>query len=72
MLSSDTALFTLILMALFNTVIPYIFYTKGLLGVEASVAPIIATLEPVVATVTGRISAGNRFCAYFKLKGEKI
>ena len=58
--SSDTALFTLILMALFNTVIPYIFYTKGLLGVEASVAPIIATLEPVVATVTGILIYGEK------------
>lgn len=55
MFSSKTALFTIVLMALFNTVIPYILYTKGLLGVEASVAPIIATLEPVVATVTGII-----------------
>ena len=55
MCSSKTALFTIVLMALFNTVIPYILYTKGLLGVEASVAPIIATLEPVVATVTGII-----------------
>lgn len=55
MFSSKTALFTIVLMALFNTVIPYILYTKGLLGVEASVAPIIATLEPVVATVTGVI-----------------
>lgn len=55
MLSSKTVIITIVLMAVFNTVIPYIFYTKGLLGVEASVAPIIATLEPVVATVTGVI-----------------
>ncbi len=55
MFSSKTVLITIVLMALFNTVIPYILYTKGLLGVEASVAPIIATLEPVVATVTGVI-----------------
>ena len=51
LLSSDTALFTLILMALFNTVIPYILYTKGLMGVSTTAAPIIATVEPVVATV---------------------
>jgi len=51
--SSSKVLITIVLMAIFNTVIPYVFYTKGLLGVEASVAPIIATLEPVVATVTG-------------------
>ncbi len=55
MISSKTVLITIVLMAIFNTVIPYILYTKGLLGVEASVAPIIATLEPVVATITGII-----------------
>ncbi len=41
------------LMALFNTVIPYMFYTTGLLGVDPSTAPIIATVEPVVATLVG-------------------
>ena len=45
------ALFVLFLMAVFNTVIPYLLYTAGLLGVATSVAPIVATLEPVVATV---------------------
>ncbi len=40
-------------MALFNTVLPYIFYTTGLYGVDPTVAPIIATIEPVVATVVG-------------------
>lgn len=41
------------LMAVFNTVLPYILYTNGLCGVDSTVAPIIATLEPVVATVVG-------------------
>jgi len=41
------------LMAVFNTVIPYILYTTGLKGVDPSVAPIIATVEPVVATLVG-------------------
>ncbi len=41
------------LMAVFNTVIPYILYTAGLKGVDPSVAPIIATVEPVVATLVG-------------------
>lgn len=40
-------------MALTNTVIPYILYTNGLKTVDAGKAPIIATLEPVVATVIG-------------------
>lgn len=39
------------LMALFNTVIPYLLYTAGLSGVPTTAAPIIATIEPVVATV---------------------
>lgn len=41
------------LMALLNTVIPYILYTLGLSGVDPTVAPIIATVEPVVATLVG-------------------
>lgn len=40
-------------MALINTVIPYILYTNGLKTVDAGKAPIIATLEPVVATLIG-------------------
>ena len=45
--------FWVFLMAVFNTVLPYILYTKGLFGVEATTAPIIATAEPVVATLVG-------------------
>ncbi len=40
-------------MAVFNTVLPYLFYTSGLKTVEVSHAPIIATVEPVTATVIG-------------------
>lgn len=53
--SNPKALLILVLFALFNTVIPYILYTAGLKGVQPSVAPIIATLEPVVATVIGAV-----------------
>ncbi len=41
------------LMALFNTVVPYLFYTGGLKTVAPDRAPIIATVEPVVATLVG-------------------
>ncbi len=41
----------MVLMALLNTVIPYLLYTAGLSGVPTTAAPIIATIEPVVATV---------------------
>lgn len=41
------------LMAFLNTVLPYLFYTAGLRGVAPTTAPIIAAVEPVVATVVG-------------------
>lgn len=37
----------------FSTMLPYIFYTKGLSAVESSQASIIATIEPVVAVLVG-------------------
>lgn len=49
------ALLIVFLMALFNTVLPYLLYTTGLLGVDASAAPIIAMVEPVVATIIGAV-----------------
>lgn len=52
-LSAPPALYWAIGMAVFNTVIPYIFYTVGLTTVEAGRAPIIATVEPVVAALVG-------------------
>ncbi|MEW9672751.1 DMT family transporter [Ammoniphilus sp. 3BR4] len=36
-----------------STVLPFIFYTKGLHTVESSRASIIATIEPVVASLVG-------------------
>ena len=51
--ATDNFYFWVFLMAVFNTVLPYILYTKGLFGVSASTAPIIATAEPVVATLVG-------------------
>ncbi|MDN7240768.1 DMT family transporter [Planococcus sp. N028] len=38
---------------LFSTVLPFLFYTKGLEIIESSRASIIATIEPVVAVVVG-------------------
>lgn len=35
------------------TVLPYVFYTKGLEGVESGFASVIANVEPVVAALTG-------------------
>ena len=39
--------------ALFSAVLPYLAYTQGLKTVEAGKASIIATIEPVVATIVG-------------------
>ena len=36
-----------------STVLPYIFYTKGLSGMESGAASIIASVEPVVAALVG-------------------
>ncbi|MCQ2450226.1 MAG: EamA family transporter [Clostridia bacterium] len=44
-----------IAMALFNTVFPYLLYTGGLKTVAPDRAPIIATVEPVVATLVGLV-----------------
>ena len=46
-------IFLCILTALVTAVIPFLAYTLGLRSVEASKAGIIATLEPVVATLVG-------------------
>lgn len=40
-------------LVVFSTVLPYIFYTGGLAKVEAGKASIMASLEPVVAALTG-------------------
>lgn len=44
-----------LLFALVSTVVPYILYTLGLTGMENSKASIIASIEPVAATVLGII-----------------
>ena len=43
----------------FSTVLPYIFYTKGLSRVEAGQASIMASLEPVVAALAGILAFGE-------------
>ncbi len=47
--------FLCILTALITAVIPFLAYTLGLRSVEAGKAGIIATIEPVVATIVGII-----------------
>ena len=42
-------------MGLVVTVLPYVFYTIGLAGVSAGSAAIMASIEPVVATLVSLI-----------------
>lgn len=44
-----------LLFALVSCVLPYVFYTLGLKYIASSTASIIATVEPVVATVIGAV-----------------
>ena len=42
------------------TVLPYLFYTKGLEGTEEGMASIMSNVEPVVATVSGAVLLGEK------------
>ncbi|MBQ7726587.1 MAG: DMT family transporter, partial [Clostridia bacterium] len=53
--SSGAVFLNTALMALLNTVFPYLLYTVGLRDVSPSTAPIIAMAEPVVATLVGAL-----------------
>lgn len=47
------ALFDMVLFSVVTALVPYICYTKGLSHMQASQASVIATIEPVVATIIG-------------------
>lgn len=47
--------------AIFCTILPYFFYTYGLIGLETSKAAIIVTIEPLVATIIGFTVWGEPF-----------
>jgi drug/metabolite transporter (DMT)-like permease len=51
--SNPDAIFRIINLGIFPTALAYIFYTKGLAGLETSRASITATIEPVVGTLVG-------------------
>ena len=42
------------------TVLPYLFYTKGLEGTEEGMASIMSNVEPVVAAVSGAVLLGEK------------
>lgn len=62
--AADGRLALLVLgLAAIATVIPYLFYTKGLAQVESGKASILASIEPVVAALVGVIAFGEPMTA---------
>lgn len=61
-----------ILFALVSCVLPYVFYTFGLKYISASAASIIATVEPVVATVVGALIFGEPLAVPFGYLGVAL
>ena len=63
-LDSDIAMpMTAVCLVVFSTVLPYLFYTAGLSKVESGKASIIASLEPVVASLAGVAAFGEPMTA---------
>lgn len=54
-------------LVLIATVLPYLFYTKGLEGVESGKASILANVEPVVAALTGVVFFRERLSVWVLL-----
>ena len=46
-------------LVLIATVLPYLFYTRGLAGVESGRAAILASVEPIVAALVGIAAFGE-------------
>lgn len=60
-----------VLLGLLATVLPFLLYTKSLTEIETSKASIIATLEPVVATIIGIFLFGEPV-SIFKIIGISL
>lgn len=52
LINNPTGIIYTLCMGLFSTVLAFLFYTRGLENLEPSKASILATVEPVVATIT--------------------
>lgn len=59
LLADTEALYYAIALSVLSTVLPFLLYTKGLSRLESGRASIIATLEPIVATIMGIILFGE-------------
>jgi drug/metabolite transporter (DMT)-like permease len=69
--SNANVVYYAIALGLFATVFPFLLYTKGLSYLETSKASIIATLEPIVATIIG-IVLFNEPLTLFKILGISL
>lgn len=58
-------------LSVFSTLLPFMLYTKGLSYLETGRASVIATLEPVVATIVGIVLFGEPV-SVFKVTGILI
>jgi len=71
LLSDTKAVYYALCLSVLSTVLPFLLYTKGLSRLEAGRASIIATLEPVVATIIGIALFGEPVTLY-KITGILI
>lgn len=69
--SNANAIYYAVTLGLIATALPFLLYTKGLSYLETSKASIIATLEPIVATVIGIFLYGEPI-TLFKIVGISI
>ena len=62
--SSPKALLGMLGLGIFITTIPYFLYTKGLKGLDAGKASVIAFIEPMVATMAGIVIYGEALTVF--------
>lgn len=62
--SSVGSLLFCIAAAVVTTYLPYLLYTYGLSGVEAGRASVMASIEPVVATIVGMAAFGEKLTTW--------
>lgn len=56
--------YAVVCLVLVSTLIPYLLYTYGLTGMESGRASVLATVEPVVATLTGILLFGETLTVF--------
>ncbi len=69
--SNVDAIYHAFALGLLATVLPFLLYTKGLYYLETSRASIIATIEPIVATIIGVVLFGEPL-TLFKILGISL